>query len=149
MNWILAIVAAAALAGTATFSYQAGQNDIQTQWDADRLVQAAAARKAEGENRATENRQATTVVKAVDDSKTRETAIRSDQSGIRAERDRLRDDLAASRRELSQATADAVRQRAAALDDVFQQCGAAIESLAGAADRHASDSLMYQQAWPK
>ncbi len=149
MNWILAIVAAVVLATTAAFSYEAGQKDIQTAWDAEKLAQAGEARKAETENRATENRQTSTVVKAVDDSKTRETVIRSDQSGVRAERDRLRDDLAASRRELSQATADALRERTAALDDVFQQCGAAVESLAGAADRHSSDSLMYQRAWPK
>lgn len=61
----------------------------------------------------------------------------------------LRDQLAAARADLSSATLDASRNYAAALSDVFGQCVDEYRGLAEKATGHASDSLMYQAAWPK
>jgi len=61
----------------------------------------------------------------------------------------LRDQLAAARADLSSATLDAARNYAAALSDVFGQCVDEYRGLAEKATGHASDSLMYQSAWPK
>ncbi len=61
----------------------------------------------------------------------------------------LRDDLTDQRNKLSTASSDAVRQYAATANAVFGQCSAELERLAGEAAGHASDSLMYQRAWPR
>lgn len=61
----------------------------------------------------------------------------------------LRDELTDQRRKLSTASIDAVRQYAATASSVFGECSAEVERLAGEASGHASDSLMYQRAWPK
>ena len=61
----------------------------------------------------------------------------------------LRNDLANQRSNLSTASLDAVRKYATAANSVFGECSAENERLAGEASGHASDSLMYQRAWPK
>lgn len=61
----------------------------------------------------------------------------------------LRDELAAARASLSSATVDAARNYAATLSDVFGQCVDEYRGLAEKATGHASDSLTYQNAWPK
>ena len=61
----------------------------------------------------------------------------------------LRDELTDQRRKLSTASIDAARQYAATANAVFGECSAEVERLAGEASGHASDSLMYQSAWPK
>lgn len=62
--------------------------------------------------------------------------------------DSLRDELAEARVDLSSATIDAARNYAAAISDVFGQCVDEYRGLAEKASGHASDSLMYQKAWP-
>jgi hypothetical protein len=69
-------------------------------------------------------------------------------SGARVVGDGMRTELAQARRDLSSASLDAVRKYAAAVNTVFGECTDAVERLARAATGHASDSLMYQQAWP-
>lgn len=61
----------------------------------------------------------------------------------------LRDQLATARADLSSATIDASRNYAAALSDVFGQCVDEYRGLAEKATGHATDSMMYQAAWPK
>lgn len=61
----------------------------------------------------------------------------------------LRNELADQRRDLSTASLDAVRKYAATANAVFGECSAEVERLAGEAAGHASDSMMYQHAWPK
>ena len=79
----------------------------------------------------------------------RETKIRADAARTRAERDRLRDELAASKRDLPGASCEAVRERASALTDVFGECAARLEGLAGQADPHASDAVKLLEDWPE
>lgn len=108
-----------------------------------------AALKATEAARTREQQLQATATKAQNDARTRETKLAADARNLRLERDGLRNDLAASQRELPSASCESVRRRAAAVTDVFDQCAGAIESLAGKADRHASDALMFEQAWPK
>lgn len=61
----------------------------------------------------------------------------------------LRDDLANQRRDLSTASIDAARKYAATANAVFGECASSNAGLAKAAAGHASDSLMFQEAWPK
>ena len=76
-------------------------------------------------------------------------------AGSHAERDRLRVNLATaldtirSCGAMPSTTADAVRERAAAIEAVFADMERTGADMARAADAHAADSLMLQQAWPK
>lgn len=70
-------------------------------------------------------------------------------TAARADADGLRDQLAAARRELPNTSCAAARNYAATLSDVFGNCTRVLERISAEADGHASDSLMYQQAWPR
>jgi hypothetical protein len=80
--------------------------------------------------------------------RTREAGIRADADRARLAADSLRGTLDAVER-ASAASHDAATKSVAALADVFQQCSREYRALAEVADRHASDSLTLQQAWPK
>lgn len=99
--------------------------------------------------RSIEQQQSKQVIGAVNAARTRETVARSAAADARTELERLRDNLATIRSDLSSAPLDACRQRADTLAAVFGECSANLESLAGKADRHASDTLTLEQAWPK
>lgn len=70
-------------------------------------------------------------------------------NAARADANSLRDQLAASRRELPITSCDAARNYAATLSDVFGNCTRILERISAEADGHASDSMMYQQSWPR
>jgi len=106
-------------------------------------------RKGAEQTRAAERRQSVDVIGAINDAKKREQLARAAAAGARTERDGLRDDLAAAQRDLPGAAPAACIERAAALSAVFEQCAGRLEELAGKADRHASDALTLEQAWPK
>jgi len=74
---------------------------------------------------------------------------RVDAGLARSELDGLRRDLANSRANLSSASIGSLRKRIAALEDVFEQCSGRYSGVAEKADGHASDALMFEQAWPK
>lgn len=63
-------------------------------------------------------------------------------AAVRAERDGLRDDLAAQRASLPDAACTAVREYAATVNELFGKCADQLERVAGKADGHASDALM-------
>jgi len=65
------------------------------------------------------------------------------------ERDKLRDDLAASALRLPDASCGSARNYATTLNELFRQCTDQLRAVAGQADGHAADSLMLQEAWPK
>jgi hypothetical protein len=106
-------------------------------------------RKGAEQTRAAERRQSVDVIGAINDAKKREQLARAAAAGARSERDGLRDDLAAAQRDLPSAAPAACIERAAALGGLLDQCAAAYQELAGKADRHVSDALMLEQAWPK
>ena len=70
-------------------------------------------------------------------------------AAARTESDGLRHQLAAERERLPGAACPAVRDYAATVNQLFAQCAAAFEDLARAADDHAADALMLEQAWPR
>jgi hypothetical protein len=100
-------------------------------------------------NRATEQQMAKDVIGAVNDARKREQVARAAATATRTERDGLRDDLTAIRANLPSDSLDACRQRATTLAELFDQCAGRLEGLAGKAQRHAEDTLMLEQAWPK
>lgn len=79
---------------------------------------------------------------------TRQNALVAGARRVRAERDGLRDELAAARATLPNASCASVREHAATLNTIFGLCADRLEGLAGQAAGHASDSLKLQQAWP-
>lgn len=105
-------------------------------------------REQERANRATERQQATQVQEAVNASRKREIAARAAAAGAAGELGRLRGAIALSPGQASSATC-AGTERADPVRELFSQCAEALADLAGKADRHASDALTLQQAWPK
>lgn len=79
---------------------------------------------------------------------TRLQRLSADRDRLRGTVDGLRDDLATATSRLPTATCDAAREYAAASTDVFGQCAAALERLAGQADGHAIDVQTLTEAWP-
>jgi hypothetical protein len=61
----------------------------------------------------------------------------------------LRDTLAASSHGVPDASVDALRHSTTTLAAVRQNCQSEYRDLVKKADRHASDALNLQQAWPK
>lgn len=121
--------------------YTAGETAIMSEW---RAESAAAQAKA----RATEQAIAKQTQEAINAARQRENRQKMDADRARAESVSLRDELAIARNHLPGASCTSIREHAATLNDVFGQCAAQLERLAAAADGHASDSLMLEQAWP-
>jgi hypothetical protein len=68
-------------------------------------------------------------------------------NSARRERDRLRDDLAASRVALSNATPASLVEYTGALSNVFEQCTREYTEMAATADRHATDAQLLFDTW--
>jgi len=79
----------------------------------------------------------------------RETTLRTDLAAAGRTADGLRDTLYSFSSKLPSASLDACRRDAAALASVLADVERAGRDMAEAAQGHASDSLMYQEAWPK
>lgn len=126
-----------------------GAQAVQAQWDADKIVQAQAAKKAEAAARAKEQSMTKQLEDARNEAAKRETVIRADADAARRSADSLRDQLAANKRAMSSAAADAARQYADTLADVFSECAERYASVAEEADRHASDKRTLMEAWPQ
>lgn len=86
---------------------------------------------------------------AQNEAKNREANFNAAADRARTELDGVRDELTAISDRLSRASAESLRRYAAAANDVLRECASELTAMARTADRHASDSLMLQQAWPK
>jgi hypothetical protein len=144
----------------AVMSFGAAWQTQEWRWEsktqAAEIERQHAAAEDERENRANERRRSTNVIEAQNANARRTQILVADASASRASVDGLRSDLYASRAELSSRTTDSCPDSLAATDQLLQTVGDGIDRLAGAgariageADGHASDSLMYQQGWPK
>lgn len=89
------------------------------------------------------------VIDAQNAARMREVALRADAGRARSAADGLRSELTSVRASLPSLADDAVRKYASTLGDVFGECSSRLAEVAGQADGHASDSLMYQAGWPK
>jgi len=72
---------------------------------------------------------------------------KDDAASARSERDRLRDDLVASRSTFAQATDTSLAQYTNTLSIVFEQCTREYSELAEKADGHATDAQGLFNAW--
>lgn len=86
--------------------------------------------------------------KAAKQSAARQAKMADDAARARSERDGLRDELAASRSQLPDASCTSVRDHAATLNTVLGRCTDRLERMAQAASGHASDSLKLIESWP-
>lgn len=127
----------------------AGAKAVQAKWDAAKIIQMAAAEKAEAANRATENRLKTQVIEAQNEAQDRIKKLEVDRAAARAQSASLHDTIAALRGQLSAATADAARQYADTASAVLDDCQAKYAELAATADRLASERQTLIDAWPR
>lgn len=67
----------------------------------------------------------------------------------RSAADSLRDELAAARTDLSNATESARAKYAAAVETVLGECSREYQSMAETADGHANDAMMLKEAWTR
>lgn len=146
MNYLISALVGALLAFAAAWQVQDwryGEQIFQIRYDEQKATSAAygraLAKTAEFQRKKDE---------ALNAANQRAQRQASAAASARADAVSLRDQLAAARADLSHASLDAARRYAAALSTVFAECTGALAEMAGAADGHASDSLMYQQAWP-
>jgi hypothetical protein len=143
----LAIVAAAL--SLFALGHHYGAQGVQADWNKDKLAQAEADAAANETYRLKERAMSKQVEEARNAATIRETALRRDADGARLAADGLRDDLADLRRQLPQLAADACRQRADTLAELFQQCEGNYRGLAEKADRHVSDVQTLRDGWPR
>lgn len=153
-TWITGGVAALAIAAAGVQTVRlAGEKqdfaDARAEWNAGKLKQTEQLAAANAENRRFEQRRQSMVMEATNARTKREETLRRDAAGVRTELAGLRNDLTRSAANLPGASCDAVRKRVSAAENVFEQCAGRYSGLAETAGRHASDSLMYQQAWPR
>ena len=97
---------------------------------------------------ATAIRQLDNVLVAQDASSARAVRLRGDLDSSRSELDRLRTQLAKPMPRAEAATSTCP-DRADPARELLAACAAELVEMGGIADRHASDALMLQQAWPK
>lgn len=129
--------------------FERGAHSMKAQWDETIVLQRKADDKAREAEQAKERARTKRQEEARNAQVQREQGLRAHAAALRAERDGLRDDLADAQHQLRTASCGSVRERAATLHTVFGACTAALEGMAAAAAGHASDSLMFQQAWPR
>lgn len=125
-----------------------GRAEVQAKWDAEKLDHANARTAASQEARRIETSRQTNVIEAQNAAQTRVKNLQAVVVATAAERDGLRNDLAATTAALPSLAPDACRRYAATANAVLAELGLEAEELARAAQGHANDSLMYQEAWP-
>lgn len=140
----IALAAALAMAGWQFVRAERIQSEFHAYRADAEAAGAAAARQALADFIAMQERKDAAIKNAEARARTHAAAA----AGARAERDSLRDELAAARAGLPTASCASVREHAAALNTVFDQCAGALEDLAGKAQGHAADALTLREAWP-
>lgn len=79
----------------------------------------------------------------------RQRKLVADNNAVRVAADGLREQLAQARTQLSTASLASSRQYAITTSELLDQCSRAYQGMAEKADGHASDTLMFLQAWPE
>lgn len=134
----------------------AGRAEVQAQWAAERERQLHAAAAAAQQNQQKKEINDARVITAQNQRTSAQAASGAAYQRLAVERDGLRRDLnhaldtiRACGAAMPAPAAHAAGDAAAALADVLADMEAAGAAMAGAADGHAADALMYQQAWPR
>jgi chromosome segregation ATPase len=146
--WVTVAAAGVVIAGAVSFEAHvyskgadAGRAEITAQWQQATLK---AKTQQDAERAKLQKEKDDALQQAAD----REKSLRADADRVRGQRDSLQRELAASRAAIDTASLGSLRARVAALTDVFEECVREYSDVAAKADGHASDSLMYQHAWP-
>jgi hypothetical protein len=106
-------------------------------------------RMAEQAARAKEQTLNTKINEARNAATKRETTLRTDLAAAGRTADGLRDAIYSFSSKLPSASLDACRRDVATLTTILENMEREGRGMAESADRHRSDSLMYQDAWPK
>ena len=109
-------------------------------------IEAAAVQ--ERELHAMEQKRSSNVIAAQNVARTRETALRRDADSARDALDRLRTQSDAALQS-ARSSHDACIVTSVAATELLNQCGKRYTELGATADRHASDSMMLIESWPK
>lgn len=145
----LALGLAAVLAFTHVLANRAGAARVRGQWDAAIAQQLQQSMAAEQENRRIESARQSKVIEAQNANTKRFQASQAAVARRDADSLGLRDDLAVIRADVSSATLDACRARAATLAAVLADMELEGGRMAAHAQGHANDALTFEQAWPK
>jgi hypothetical protein len=119
-----------------------GRKEVQARWDAQQAADQASARAKE----AAFTQQ---IQEASQHANDREQTIRSLAAASGAASVGLRDTLATIGRSVPGTTVDALGKSVATLTTVLAECSGRYQAVATAADRHSSDVITLQEAWPK
>jgi hypothetical protein len=114
-----------------------------------KTTQAQAAEKGISDVRDAENAFRQRAEAAARAAQSRNGALSADAANARAESERLRDLLTATRADIAESSRASLDEYATAISVVFDQCERAYQELARAADGHASDARTLIDAWPK
>ena len=143
--YITAVIAAAAFAAGFTVNGWRLNSKIDNMVAEHSMAVMAATEKAAQETTRLQKEKDDAIAKAQEQIKVNADAA----AAARRERDGLRDDLAASRVAIANASIGSLREHASTLTTVFEQCSAELEEMARVADGHATDAVMLLNAWPR
>lgn len=151
LNWRVwfAVGLALLMALVGAGAYRAGKSSVHAEWNAEKVIQLEAAVQAEAKNRRIQNENDLKVINAQNAQTQRIADLQADAVKSRAVVGGLRDTIRTSNAELSSRTADAVRKYAVTASELLVECSDRYTEMAAKAQGHASDSLMFQQAWSK
>lgn len=144
---VAAALAAAAIAATGAWQVQGWRLGGQiARIQAEQAQAVADARQAAIDETTRQQAQKDEALRAAAEQAQRNAAA---AAAARRESDGLRVELTEARLRMSSSTCSSVRDHAAALSGVFDQCVGRLEDLARQADGHALDARTLIQAWPR
>jgi len=142
-----AVIGGAVLAGVMAWTVQGWR--LGNELNGLKAQHAAESAKAQADTRAKELAFNQRLQDAQNEATKRETKLRGDAAAARRTVDGLRDTLYEFRASLPNATPGSLIARADSAGELLGACTDEYRSVAEAADRHAGDALMLQEAWPK
>lgn len=142
-----AAIGGAVLAGALAWNVQGWR--LGEQINGLKAQHAAESAKAQADTRARELAINQRLQDAQNEATKRETKLRGDAAAARRTVDGLRGTLYEFRASLPNAAPGALIARADTAAELLGACADEYRSVAEAADRHAGDALMLQEAWPK
>lgn len=129
--------------------WKSGAGSVQAKWDRETIELTTLAVDLDKQAREDERTLAKKVQEAQNAATEREKTLRAERDTAVSAARSLRHTIAARRDELPGNTADACRTTADAALAILGECADTYQRVAEAADGHASDVRMMQEAWPK
>ena len=127
----------------------AGRAEVQTKWDAAKVVQQADLAMFNENQRHLERANGALIARAHNDRTTNPQAARSVVAAIGAELGGLRNEIYTLDTRASRESSATCIARAATARSVFEQCTQRYSAVAERADEHADDAVMFESGWPK